>query len=157
MTCKGLRNGRLLFSNNQKSRGNFFGIHVSVQHWPLRWRLTLSSCSAIIGTWVLFLSLWLWNRMAVSLGIIIEKKNSKKRKTGGIVFLVLKLSLFRSEEFSSHTANFSYFTAQNKCKYKKDWNGEFCFLDSSIDKVKDSEERGTEHTVSYLPDWPPGH
>ena len=49
-----------------------------------------------------------------------RKKNSKKRKTGEIVFLVLKLSLFRSEDFSSDTANFPYFTAQNKCKYKKD-------------------------------------
>lgn len=79
-----------------------------------------------------------------------RKKNCKKRKTGGIVFLVLKLSLFRSEDFSSHTANFPHFTAQNKCKYKKDWNGEFCFLDSSIDKVKDSEERGTEQQwVAY--------
>lgn len=137
----------------------FSGIHVSVHHWPLRWKLTLFFCSAIIGTWVLFSCLLLWNRMAVYLGIILEKKknNSKKRKTGGIIFLVLKLSLFRSEDFSSHAANCPYFTAQNKCKYKKDWNGEFCFLDSSIDKVKDSEERGTEHRVSYLPDWPPGH
>lgn len=148
MTCKGLRNGRLLFSNNQKSRGNF------LWHPCVCWTLTPE-----VEAHSIFLLCHHWH-MGFVLKLVAlkqdgcfsrhhsrkKKQKNKKRKTGGIVFLVLKLSLFRSEDFSSHTANFPYFTAQNKCKYKKDWNGEFCFLDSSIDKVKDSEERGTEHT-----------